>query len=63
MTGWIAESKKQRPNHTLQIECDDREEVEAFQRLLDYVHSAGHVLPDGGWVVCRGGRVVPCWVQ
>lgn len=55
MTGWIAKSKKQRPNHTLQIECDDREEVEAFQRMLDYVHSAGHVLPDGGWVGRRGG--------
>ncbi|PRW45324.1 fatty acid hydroxylase [Chlorella sorokiniana] len=44
--GWTVKSKKQRPNHTLRIECNDCEEVEAFQRLLDYVHSAGHVLPE-----------------
>ena len=50
MKGWM-HTKKQKQRHTLQIECDDPEEAHAFQALLDYVHSVGRVLPDGG----RGG--------
>ncbi|KAI7842077.1 hypothetical protein COHA_004273 [Chlorella ohadii] len=44
MKGWLGR-KKQKAKHVLRIECEDRQEAASFQQLLDYVHSAGHVLP------------------
>ena len=46
MKGWLGR-KKQKAKHVLRIECEDRQEAASFQQLLDYVHSAGHVLPSG----------------
>ncbi len=46
MKGWLGR-KKLRAKHVLRIECEDQQEAAAVQQLLDYVHSAGHVLPSG----------------
>ncbi|KAI7842075.1 hypothetical protein COHA_004271 [Chlorella ohadii] len=39
--GWAGGQKE-----ALRIECEDRQEVEAFQQLLAFVHSAGRTLPN-----------------
>ncbi len=46
--GWTGGEKG-----ALRIECEDRQEAEAFQQLLAFVHSAGRTLPDGGWLCSR----------